>query len=421
MELARAALQGSQQLPPHLVWLPSTRRGVTLPPVAPRNLEPALDWLREQRARVEEELAQLVSINSYTENREGGLRVGERLKELFTIPGLSMEVIPSSSGKFADHLLFSTGASGAPIALVGHLDTVFPPGQFEGFRRDGSLARGPGVLDMKGGLVVVALALRALAQEGMLSSIPLHVVIVADEEVGSPEGKEILRQRVPRARAALVFEAGRAGDAIITRRKGTGGLTVRAKGKAAHAGNLHHEGINAIWALAVFIDRAQRLTRYDEGITVNVGKISGGQGKNTVPDAAEALVDFRFTSMASGARLLQAVHAAAREAEQQVPGSTVEVQGGVLREPLERSASSEQLRDLYASCATLEGLGASEAPLLGGGSDANTTSALGIASIDGLGPRGKGFHTLDEQIELATLIPKAAALLRYLLQAHSSP
>lgn len=383
-------------------------------------IESALRWLREQSSQLESDIASLVTINSFTDHREGSLAVADRLVDLFEIDGLSVERTPSTSGKFGDHLVFRTAAAGAPVALIGHLDTVFPPGQFEGYRRDGDLARGPGVLDMKGGLVVVAYALDALAREGLLATIPLRVIIVADEEVGSPEGKDVITQHARDARASLVFEAGRAKDAIITRRKGTGGLTVVARGKAAHAGNLHHEGVNAIWALARFVDHAQRLTRYDAGTTVNVGKFTGGQGKNTVPDLAEALLDIRFTSIESGNSLVDALREAAKLAEGEVPGAQIEIRGGIARQPLERSEASASLASAYGACAREEGLGTDEAPLLGGGSDANTTSALGIASIDGLGPRGKGFHTLDEQIEVATLVPKSAALVRFLATAANA-
>lgn len=380
-------------------------------------LHDALTWLREQTPAMERDLAELVERNSFTENREGGQAVGARLAELFALPELAQRAVPSPSGRYADHLVWSTPAPGAPVALVGHLDTVFPPGTFEGYRRDGDLRRGPGVLDMKGGLVVVAYALRALARQGLLAALPLRVVIVSDEEVGSPEGKAIIAEAAGAASAALVFEAGRARDAIITRRKGTGGLRAVARGKAAHAGNLHHEGVNAIWALARFVDAAQSLTDYARGVTVNVGTISGGQSKNTVPDFAEAKVDVRFCSQADGAALVDALAEAARRVAEAVPGARLELEGGLARLPLERSEASGRLAARYGACALAEGLGAEEAPLLGGGSDANTTSALGVASIDGLGPRGKGFHTNDEQIEVATLVPKAAALARFLAGA----
>ncbi len=377
-----------------------------------------------QAKAMETALAELVSINSYTENVEGGQKVGKMLEELFAIEGLERQRVASTSGRFADHLVMRStwtvspdeqGRERKPIALVGHLDTVFPPGTFEGFKRDGDLARGPGVLDMKGGLVVVAWALKALAATGALPTLPgLRVVIVSDEEVGSPEGQAVIREAVEGARSALVFEAGRKGDLVITRRKGTGAMTIIAHGKAAHAGNAHKDGVNAIWALAKLVDRVQALTDYARGVTVNVGRISGGISKNTVPDRAEALVDLRFESRADAEALIEAIKKAADECAAAVPGARIELQGGIARLPLERTDESVRLMEAYGACARASGLGAGEAALIGGGSDASTTSAMGIASIDGLGPRGIGFHTHDEQIEIVTLLQKAQALARFL-------
>ena len=384
----------------------------------------AAKWLAEQGRAMETALAELVSINSFTENTEGGNAVGRVLEELFAVDGLESSRVKSATGKFADHLVVSslwTSRGEAPIALVGHLDTVFPPGTFEGFKRDGDLARGPGVLDMKGGLVVVAWALKALAAAGALTSLPgLRVVIVADEEVGSPEGQAIIRESIEGARGALVFEAGRKGDLVITRRKGTGAMTILAQGRAAHAGNAHKEGVNAVWALSKVIDRVQGLTDYARGVTVNVGKISGGTSKNTVPDRAEALVDLRFESRADGEALIASIEAAAAECAALVPGARIELKGGIARLPLERTDASVELMEAYGACARASGLGAGEAGLIGGGSDASTSGAMGIASIDGLGPRGVGFHTLDEQIEIRTLLQKAQALARFLASLRTT-
>jgi glutamate carboxypeptidase len=370
-------------------------------------------WLKTRGGEMEAALAALVDENSFTANIEGGNRVGKILRDHFSHPELACEVKPSAS--FADHLVFSSGAAGRPVALVGHLDTVFPPGAFEGYRRDGELARGPGVLDMKGGLVVVGFALLALAHVEALSKIALRFVVVSDEEVGSPEGQAILRAVAGDALSGLVFEAGRAGDAIVTRRKGTAHLVVTSKGRAAHAGNLHHEGINAIWALARFVDRAQGLTDYKTGRTINVGKIEGGQAHNTVAATARAELDIRFETAADGEQLLEKLASEAAGAERSVSGSRIELAGGIARTPLERSPASAALYAEYAACALAAGLGASESPLVGGGSDGNTLSALGVPCIDGLGPRGAGFHTPEERIEIATLVPKAEALVRFLV------
>ncbi len=377
----------------------------------------AVVWLEDQTKAIHEALATLVEVNSFTDNVDGGRKVGGLLRELFTIPGLTAETRPST--RYADHLVFtSAGDNGrSPLALIGHLDTVFPPGVFEGYKIDGDLARGPGVLDMKGGLTVVAFALKAIAATvGLENVCSMRIPIVADEEVGSPEGQAIIRETIAGAGAALVFEAGRKGDAIITRRKGTGGIKVTARGKAAHAGANHKDGANALWALAKFTDKVQQLTDYERGVTVNVGKITGGQGKNTVPDEAEAQVDIRFLTRADADQLMADIEKAARESSAAVPGTELTIEGGVARLPLERDAASVGLMNAYAACARESSLGGDEAGLIGGGSDASTSSSMGIASIDGLGPRGIGFHTKDEQIELATMLWKAQALARFFLQ-----
>lgn len=380
----------------------------------------AARWLEDKLPKMEDALATLVEKNSFTENKEGGIAVGGLLAELFASPHLTLE--RTASGTYADHLVWSsawTPKTDRRIALVGHLDTVFPPGTFEGYRRDGDLARGPGVLDMKGGLVVIAYALRALMETSNVDLLPaLKLICVADEEVGSPEGKDVIKRAIGGFDACLVFEAGRKGDAIITRRKGTGGMTAIAHGKAAHAGNAHAEGKNAIWALARFVDRVQVLTDYAKGVSVNVGKFTGGESKNTVPDRAEALLDLRFETKVDADALIAAIEKAAREAA--VEGTRIELQGGVARLPLERTDASARLLAEYAQSAVASGLGGGEAALIGGGSDASTSHEIGIASIDGLGPRGIGFHTKDEQIERLTLVRKAQALARFLAHAGIS-
>ncbi|MEO6772982.1 MAG: M20 family metallopeptidase [Kofleriaceae bacterium] len=352
-----------------------------------------------------------VEVNSYTANVAGVNQVGAMLRDAFALPSLGCEIIPGGAG-FGDHLIWRTKAPGRPIVLVGHHDTVFPPGHFEGWREEAGRAIGPGALDMKGGLAVIHAALAALEAAGMLAHLPIAVVCVAEEEVGSPTSKPHLERVAKDAQCALVFESGRAADAIITRRKGVGAMTVTAHGKAAHAGNNHKDGANAIWALAKFVDAAQQLTDYARGITVNVGMVTGGTSKNTVPETAECLLDLRYETVADAHALVAGLRTAA--AHTGVTGVTLDVKGGANRLPLERTDASAKLRDEYAACAAAEGLGHGEAALLGGGSDANTVAPLGVPVIDGMGPRGAGFHTTTEYVELATFAPKIRALVRFL-------
>ncbi len=376
-------------------------------------LDRALSAVRAHAAEMIQLARSWVEINSFTANIAGVDAVGAKLREAFALPDLSCTSIASSG--YGHHLVWRTAAAGAPILLVGHHDTVFPPGHFEGWRQDGDRVVAPGVLDMKGGLAIVRTALVALAEVGALARLPLIVACVADEEVGSPTSAEHLRGLAAGASCALVFESGRAQDMIITRRKGVGAMTVTMHGKAAHSGNNHKDGANAIWALARFVDAAQQLTAYERGVTVNVGQIAGGTSKNTVPEKAECMLDLRYETVADAEALVAALRAAAATAASSVAGVRVEISGGVNRLPLERTAASAALRDEYAAAARASGLGDGEAPVIGGGSDANTVAPLGVPAIDGLGPRGAGFHTTNEYVELSSFVPKTEALVRFLL------
>ena len=377
------------------------------------SLDTALDAVRRRGDEMIALTRQWVEINSFTTNVAGVNAVGALLREAYALPSLSCRVIEGGP-EHGDHLVWRTPAAGAPILLVGHHDTVFPPGHFEGWREADGKATGPGALDMKGGLSVIRGALAALEEVGVLAQLPIMVVSVGDEEIGSPSSMPHLKELAAGAACALVFESGRAADAIITRRKGVGAMTVVAHGKAAHAGNNHKDGANAIWGLAKFIDAAQQLTDYARGCTVNVGQLTGGTSKNTVPERAECRLDLRYETVADAEALVAGLHAAAAAAAIAVPGVRIDVTGGVNRPPLERTQASAALRDEYAACARACGLGDGEAALLGGGSDANTIAPLGVPAIDGLGPRGAGFHTTNEYVELATFVPKAEALVRFL-------
>jgi glutamate carboxypeptidase len=370
-------------------------------------------WISHQLTALEASLQALVEVNSFSKNRAGGNQVGQLLKELFSIQGLSCTQVPSQD--FADHLVFqSIGNGQKPVALLGHFDTVFPPGFFEGYRALGNLRKGPGVLDMKGGLVVMAWALKSIAATRGLDAIaPLKIVLVSDEEVGSPEGAPLIQREILGCRAALVFESGRANDAIVTSRKGTGQVTARAVGKAAHAGNNYFDGNNAIWALARFVERAQQISDRSQDITVNVGLISGGTSRNTVPAEAVAQLDVRFPNAKAALYVWDRLELAALDAA--LDGTTLEIHRAGGREPMERTPGTEALLASYAQCAHRHGLGSSEAPRQGGGSDGNTASAMGIPTIDALGPRGQFFHTPNEYIEMDTVIPRAAALADWLL------
>ena len=370
----------------------------------------SLNWLDQQRGALEALVAELVLLDSHTGDPAGVERVVGLLESELAELGFTTERI--AAPPYGPHLAFRGQVAGPPTFLVGHTDTVFPAGSFTGWRVEDGHGHGPGAYDMKGGLAVLLFGLAAAHRAGLLNRLPLAGLLVADEEVGSPSSQPHLRRLAAGARAALVFESGRAGDLLVTQRKGTAAVHVVATGVAAHAGNEHARGKNAIWALARFVDAAQRLTDESRGVTVNVGTIRGGTSKNTVPERAECEVDLRFLSEADGKRLVEALRAACAGAA--VEGTRLELSLASWRAPLKRTAASASLAEAYGACQRESGLGAGEAPLVGGGSDACTTGAIGIPSIDGLGPRGSGFHTREERVELGSLVPKAQAFLRYL-------
>jgi glutamate carboxypeptidase len=376
----------------------------------PTPLEAALAWLSGQRPAMKALLARLVAQNSFTRNAAGVNAVVDLVAAELSRAGLSLERIPGI--RFGDHLHFRSRAGGSPAFLVGHTDTVFAPGTFEGWREEGDLGRGPGAFDMKGGLVVALFALEALSRAGLLDRIPVRGLFVSDEEVGSPESQPLTRERAAGSACALGLESGRPGDLVVTRRKGLAALEVVARGVAAHAGNDPEKGRNAIWALARFVDRVQGLTDPGRGLTVNVGRIEGGTTRNTVPAVARCEVDLRFLTVKDGDLLQERVTQATTEAA--IAGTRLDVARVSFRPPLERTAASAALAAEYGARQAECGLGSGEAPLAGGGSDASTTGAAGVPSVDGLGPRGAGFHTSDEQVDLGSLVPKAAALVRFL-------
>lgn len=354
-----------------------------------------------------------VGIESFTADHTGCNRMADALSEAFALPGLAMRRVAGE--RAGDHLVITTrGWLPGGTVLVGHHDTVFPAGSFVGFRRDETKCYGPGVLDMKGGLAVIRTALAALADLGVLAALPVAVISVSDEETGSVDGKRVIDEVGAGASAGLVFEAGRVTDAIVTRRKGTGKLVITATGKPAHAGNDLAAGINAIEALARVIVGVQALTTPAGGTTVNVGLVRGGTSANTVPGEASCEIDLRIVRAEDGPPLLARIRALADSAAL-ATRATFAITGGIRRAPLEHVAGTAALVARYATAARAEGLGADEAPLMGGGSDANTLAALGVPAIDGLGPRGRFFHTPDEYAELATFEPRVMALVRFLL------
>ena len=371
----------------------------------------SLTWLDQQRGALEGLVAELVCLDSHTGDAAGVERVVAVLEPELGALGLATERI--AAPPFGPHLAFRGPAAGAPVFLVGHTDTVFPPGSFSGLRVEGDHGHGPGAFDMKGGLAVMLFGLAAAHRAGLLDRVPLAGLLVSDEEVGSPSSQPHLRRLAAGARARSVFESGRAGDLLVTRRKGTaavpggGPRRGRPRRQRARQGEERHLGAGPLRRPAPAAHRPRARPhrqrrhhprRHHQEHRPRAGRV---RGRPALP--------LRRRRRAAGEALRRGLR---RGGASRGRGSSSRPTSW--RDPLERTAASAALAAAYGACQRASGLGVGEAPLVGGGSDACTTGAIGIPSIDGLGPRGAGFHTREERVELASLVPKAQAFLRYL-------
>lgn len=296
--------------------------------------------------------------------------------------------------------------------LVGHMDTVWPVGtlaQMPVRERDG-LLYGPGVADMKGGLVEIVFALRALRELGLVPKVTPVVFVNTDEEVGSPDSSRVLRLLAQGAERAFVLEAGEEAEGKLKiARKGVGRFTVTVRGRSSHAGADPEEGISAILELSHQVQRLFALNDPAHGVTVNVGTIDGGLRPNVVAPAAIAVVDVRAPTAGVAHDLEQAL----RGLRPVLDGASVEVEGGFRRPPMEPLPRNRSLLAAAKRLGHELGLTIEDAGLVGGGSDANTTS-LFTGTVDGLGPVGAGSHAIDERIDVERL-PERTALLALLL------
>lgn len=303
--------------------------------------------------------------------------------------------------------------NGAGVLVIGHLDTVWPTGTlarkpFE-VTVDGR-ATGPGIFDMKAGIAILIEALRTVCDLGLKTKRPVTVLLTCDEEAGSRRSRWLVEEEARRAAVALVLEPPLTGGIVKTGRKGIGTFTVRAIGRAAHAGLDPRNGVNAIVELGHQTIALARLNDHERGVTINVGTISGGTGINVVPAEAEAQVDLRFWDQADGEQMVEVI----RGLQPRLPEARLEVTGGINRPAMARSAGNLALFAKAKALAAEIGFELSERAV-GGGSDGNFTAALGVPTLDGLGVDGAGAHAENEHIIIDD-IPRRATLLTRLLQ-----
>jgi len=372
------------------------------------------DWYIEEEENLLSLLSELVSINSFTSNIAGVNQVQSVLQQEFEEIGMVSERFPFPTA--GDLLKVDSAEVGdSPILLIGHSDTVHKDDpRFCALDIEGDIARGPGVLDMKGGLCVMLYALKALSFLGKLQTLPIRVLVIPDEEKGSVASRPKELELAKGAQAALVFEFGRDGGNVVTRRGGLGMWKVDVFGKAGHAGNDHEVSANAIVGLSKFVCEASDLTDYQARATVNFGLTNGGTAVNVVPDSASASFEVRSSSKQAYEKVKSNLESIASRLS--VDGIKVELAEKLKVQAMEETDASAELFEQYKKAGKLAGLNFERVKNVSGGvSDANNVASLGIPTIDGLGPLGAGAHSKDEYLELSTLKPKILNLVYWLL------
>ncbi len=300
------------------------------------------------------------------------------------------------------------------ILVLGHYDTVHPIGTLtqNPCRQEGDKLYGPGIYDMKAGVVLALSALKELADPSS-TRLPVDLVLVPDEETGSHESRSHIEQFAKQSVYTLVCEPARAEEGrCVTARKGTGHIVITAHGRPAHAGIQHEKGRNAIEEIAHQVLALEKLTDYERGITVSVGTIKGGTTSNVVPAWCQLVADFRIPDAAMAERLREQV-----QGLQQVnPDIPIEVNFSLNRPAMDRTEKTATLLARCQEFAQQAGFDLKEAPMTGGASDANFTAALGIPTLDGLGADGNGAHTQHEHILVSTLAERRQFWLYMLAQ-----
>jgi glutamate carboxypeptidase len=300
-----------------------------------------------------------------------------------------------------------------PILILGHLDTVWSMGESRRrpARNENGRLFGPGAVDMRGGLTLVLALARYLRAHSAALERPVTVLLDSDEEVGSHSSRALIEAEALKSEAVLVMEPCLPGGALKTFRKGVGRFTIVASGVSAHAGVDYSKGVSAIRELAHQVLALYKLNDPAKGTTVNVGVIRGGSRSNVVADQAEMEVDLRVASTAEGERLNGLVHGL----KPKTRGARLQITGGINRPPLERTATIVALFERAKALAAEIGIELTQGET-GGGSDGSFTAALGIPTLDGLGPDGAGPHALHEHVLIDSLVPRAALLTQLVLR-----
>jgi len=383
------------------------------------------EWLATQQEAMLAELEAMVNTDSGSYDKAGVDAVGAQVKRFCERYGIPVETIPGARQGDCLRAIVAGGEENAAtgnarrnIVLMGHRDTVFPKGEPERrpFRVENGIAYGPGVCDMKGGLVQNLFVLAAFAQFGGAPG-PVVGLFTGDEEIASPEGRPVIEREARAARVVLNSEPGRPSGAVVTGRKGGVFMVMDIEGKAAHSGGNFEAGISAIEELARKVQAIHALTDIPRGITLNVGLVSGGQSVNTVAPQAQGQIDLRYINPEDRDDIMARIHAIVERSF--VPGTraTLTIRGEFL--PLAENPGTQAVFAAYQAAAADSGF-ATSGEFAGGCADSGFTAAMGAPTLCSVGPVGGKAHSPEEYLEVASLVPRAQALARTILRLESA-
>ena len=367
-------------------------------------MHPLLRYTESQQAWLLETIEALVRAESPSTSKAAVDRCGDELARRLVAIGADVERLRQTER--GDHLRATFAGEGPQLMVLGHFDTVWDVGQIQRmpFQLVDGRLHGPGIFDMKSGIATSMLAVRA-CDALRLTRPRIVMLFTTDEEIGSTTSRTTIEEEARRSAAVLVLEPSLPGGKVKTSRKGVGDFELTVHGVSAHAGIAPGAGANAVHELAHQIVALQQLQDIERGLSVNVTVVSGGTRTNVIPDRARALIDVRVPTMRDADRVERSIRGLAPV----VPGTRLEIAGAVSRPPLERSPHVVQLYEQARTCARELGKDLGEGGT-GGGSDGNFTAALGVPTLDGLGPEGDGAHALHEHVLAADLTWRGAFL-----------
>ncbi|RWB39732.1 MAG: M20 family peptidase [Mesorhizobium sp.] len=365
-----------------------------------------------------EELKRWVEVETPTSDAAAVNRLVDRVEQLGRQAGFEVERLPGTLG-FGDILsmrsLRSDGNSQKTVLVLAHLDTVHSAGVINSqlpLRQEDDKLYGPGIYDMKSGALMALEAMKLAVRHG--TKIPVDLIFVPDEELGSLSSRAFMETAAKNADYALVVEPARDGGKVVVARKGLAMYDVTVRGRAAHAGARPQDGRSAIRAAARLVLELEALTDTRRGITVTVGTIQGGTGRNTVPAECRLQVDVRVPNEQIAEEITSKIEAMKPD-DQDI---MFDVSGQMNRPPFAQSEGGRRLFDFAAEIAKCLGI-ALEGVAAGGVSDGNFTAALAVPTLDGLGADGAGSHTFDEHILLSSIAPRTALLANLMISLQA--